>query len=338
MAFHRIYTMAHLTDQKITDRYAIYCGDSCEVLADLPGESIGISIYSPPFEDLFRYSSHDRDLGNCRDSEEFLTHYRFIVEDLYRITQPGRMTCIHCSDLGANGKGTLRDFPGEIIRLHQEVGWQYHDRKSVFKEPWRVALRTRALCLRHSQVVKDASWCRSALPDYLIVMRKPGDPTVEIEHPNGFSEYPGTLPIFPPDTGWEEEWRALQVEYEGFTGHQRENKLSHVIWRRLASPFWDDVRIENVLPFTQSKDEDAEKHVCPLQLDVINRALMLWSIEGDRMVTPFMGVGSEVYCAVKMGRLAVGCELKKSYYDQSDRNVSAAESGWKQGQDQGSLF
>lgn len=332
--------MAHLIDQKHGPGYTLYNGDSCDVLGELPDESIDISIYSPPFADLYRYSSSDRDLGNCRDYDEFLEHYRFIVEHVYRMTRPGRMTVVHCMDLGktgasTSGKSPLRDFPGDILRLHEDIGWGYWDRKTIWKEPWRVALRTRALCLRHSQVVKDASWCRSALPDYLIVMRKPGEADPPIEHAAGFSTYPGTLPIFPPTPGWEDEWRSLQIEYAGYKGDQGANKLSHTIWRRLASPLWDDVRIQRVLPFQQSKDEEAEKHVCPLQLDVIERALMLWSNPGDTMLTPFLGVGSEAHCAVSMGRKAIGCELKPSYFAQAVKNV---ESPWADATGQEALF
>lgn len=330
--------MAYLIDSEMGDEYALYNGDSCEILPTLPSGSVDISVYSPPFADLYRYSSSDRDLGNCRTYDEFLEHYRYIVHEVYRLTAPGRMSAVHCMDLGGAGKSSIRDFPGDIIRLHESEGWEYWDRKCIWKEPWRVALRTRALCLRHGQVTKDASWCRSALPDYLLVFRKPGDPERPIEHSDGFDYYPGTLPIYPPTNGWEDEWRALQVEYEDFHGDQKENKLSHVIWRRLASPFWDDVRIERVLPFEQTKDEEAEKHVCPLQLDVIERALMLWSIEGDTVLTPFMGVGSEVYTAVSMGRKGLGVELKEAYYKQAVKNVAAGVDGWKAGQKQPELF
>lgn len=330
--------MAFLINQTEGDGYALFNGDSCEVLPGLPGGSVDISIYSPPFADLYRHSSSERDLGNCRTYAEFLEHYTFVVREVYRLTAPGRMSCVHCMDLGGAGKKALTDFPGDIIRLHLGEGFEYWDRKSIWKEPWRVALRTRALCLRHGQVTKDASWTRSAPPDYLLVFRKPGDPERPIQHGEGFSRYPGTLPIFPPTNGWEEEWRALQREYEDFAGDQRENKLSHVIWRRLASPFWDDVRIERVLPYDSSKDEEAEKHVCPLQLDVIERALMLWSIEGDTLLTPFCGVGSEVYAAVQMGRRGIGIELKESYYRQAVRNVEAGAAGWKARDEQGRLF
>ncbi len=331
--------MAYLISQKtIGDVAQLYNGDSCEVWPKLPAESIGIHVYSPPFADLYRYSSSDRDLGNCRTYQEFINHYRFIVAATFHASAAGRMSCVHCMDLGGAGKKPLHDFPGDIIRLHESEGWTYWDRKTIWKEPWRVALRTRALSLRHGQVTKDASYTRSASPDYLLVFRKPGEPKVPIEHPDGFKTYPGTLPIFPPENGWEKEWRALQEKYHDFDGDQRENRLSHTIWRRLASPFWDDVRIERVLPFQASKDEEAEKHVCPLQLDVIERALMLWSVEGDTLGSPFSGIGSEPFCAVSLGRKAVGCELKESYYSQGERNVEQGAKGWKASVDQGELF
>lgn len=331
--------MAHLIEQHSAPggEFAIYNGDSCEVLPELPDGCLDISVYSPPFADLYRYSSSIRDLGNCRTYQEFLKHYRFIVREMFRLTAPGRMSLVHCMDLGGNGKAAIRDFPGDIIRLHESLGFEYWDRKVVFKEPWRVALRTRALSLRHGQVTKDASWCRSALPDYLLVFRKPGEPQTPISHDQGFDTYPGEFPIFPPVAGWEAEWRALEDRFKGWAGDQKENKLSHHVWRRLASPVWDDVRIERVLPFKKSKDEEAEKHVCPLQLDVIERALMLWSCPGDTLGTPFMGVGSEVYSAVTMGRRAIGVELKPTYYLQAKSNIEAALEGFRSSLAQPSL-
>lgn len=336
--------MAYVIDSIETDQYALFNGDSTEVLAELPGASVDLSVYSPPFSDLLRYSSSDRDLGNSRTHEEFLEHYSFIVREIYRLTRPGRMSAVHCMDLAktagtsTSGKSPLRDFSGDIIRLHQEAGFDFWDRRTIFKEPLMVAMRTRALALRHYQVVKDASWCRSALPDYLLFFRKPGEPEVPISHENGFTYYPGTLPIYPPTPGWEAEWAAIQEEFKDFDGDQAENKLSHYIWRRLASPIWDDVRSGRVLPYRESKDEEAERHVCPLQLDVIERAVMLYSNPGEVVLTPFLGVGSEAYVAVQMGRRAIGCELKPAYYVQAVRNVEAGLSGWADEHAQEELF
>lgn len=329
--------MVNVIAQELTSTHTLYNGDSCDVLPSLPDECAGIQVYSPPFRDLLRYSSSDRDLGNCRTPEEFLDHFRFIVNESFRIAQRGRMSCVHCMDLGGAGKKPISDFPAEIRELHEEAGFDYWDRKTIFKEPWRVARRTRALSLKHGQVVTDASWCRSALPDYLLVFRKPGEPETPIVHPRGFTDYPGEFPIFPPEAGWEDQWRHLKQHYKDWEGDQRENKLSHAIWRRLASPIWDDVRIDRVLPFESTKDDESEKHVCPLQLDVIERCLMLWSIKGDTLVTPFLGVGSEAFSAVSMGRLAIGCELKPIYYRQAVDNVKAGAKGWRVGADQQSL-
>ncbi len=294
--------------QKITDDWAVYNGDCCEVVPDLPDKSVHVSIYSPPFSDLYNYSSNERDMSNSLTYKQFFEHYKFIVEQIQRVTLPGRITCVHCMDL-KDGPG-LRDFPGDIVRLHEDCGFIYHSRHVIWKEPLRVAIRTRSQGLMHKQIVKDSSLCRVALPDYVLTFRNQGTNEVPIAHPLGLSKYVGERKI-PSDL------------VQRFQGHKnpKTNKMSHWIWQQYASAFWDDIRIGRVLEYKPAKDKDDEKHVCPLQLDVIERCLVLWSNSGETMLTPFMGVGSEVYGAVSSGRKAIGVELKKNYYRQALRNL-----------------
>jgi len=304
--------------QTITDRYALYNGDCLEVLPELPEGSIHLSIYSPPFAGLYHYSSSERDLSNVRSYEEFLEHYRYVTAELYRVTMPGRMTGVHCMDvpLSNTGRGDkLRDFPGDIIRLHESQGWDYVARYSVWKEPLTVRNRTMTKSLAHKTIVDDSSRCSNASADYLLIFRKRGENPMPIAHPVGLLEYAGEREI-PHDV----------LKYKGWTGNQIENRYSHWIWRQYASAFWDDVRLDRVLPFRGARDSEDEKHVHPLQLDVIHRCVQLWSNPGERVLTPFMGVGSEVYEPVRLGRFGVGIELKPSYYRQAIKNLEALES------------
>lgn len=304
-----------ILDQTITDRYALYLGDSMEVMPTLPPESVGLTVYSPPFAGLYQYSSNERDLSNCRNYDEFLTHYRFIVREIHRLTQPGRMSAVHCMDVPTSntGKGdALSDFPGDIIRLHRDLGFDYVARYHVWKEPLMVRLRTMAKGLEHRTMTEDATRCSVASADYLLIFRKRGENQRPVAHPNGLLEYAGSREI--P--------REL-LSFRGHTGLQRENRYSHWIWRQYASAFWDDVRVKRVLPFRDARDDQDEKHVHPLQLDVIERAITLWSNPDDVVLSPFAGVGSEVYGAVKLGRRGVGIELKPSYYRQSLKNLAA---------------
>ena len=304
-----------VSDQTITDRYAIYLGDCIDVMQSLPSERVHLSIYSPPFGGLYHYSSSDRDLSNARSYEEFLEHYGFVVAEIKRLTLPGRMTCVHCMDVpsGNSGRDHLRDFPGDIIRLHERLGFHYIARYHVWKEPLGVRNRTMVKNLAHQMIVEDSSRCSVASADYLLVFRKHGDNPIPITHPHGLTEYAGerTMPV------------ELQ-HYRNWTGKQTENRYSHWIWRQYASAFWDDVRIGRVLPFKAAKDQEDEKHVHPLQLDVIERCCVLWSNPGETVLTPFMGVGSEVYGALVNGRRAIGIELKPSYYRQADKNIAHA--------------
>jgi hypothetical protein len=302
-----------IADQTITEDYAVYMGDCCEVLPSFGDGSVHLSIYSPPFGGLYHYSSSDRDLSNARDYEEFFEHYGFVVREISRVTMPGRLTGVHCMDVpsGNSGIDNLRDFPGDIIRLHEASGFQYIARYCVWKEPLGVRNRTMAKNLAHKTIVDDSSRCSVASADYLLMFRRKGENPVPIAHPTGFTEYAGER--IPP---------ADILRYRGWTGNQIENRYSHWIWRQYASAFWDDVRIGRVLPFRAAKDSEDEKHVHPLQLDVIERCVVLWSNPGETVLTPFMGVGSEVYTAVRLGRRGVGIELKQSYYRQAIKNLA----------------
>lgn len=303
-------------DQVIGEDYALYLGDCCEVMPTLPDGSIHISVYSPPFGGLYNYSSSERDLSNCADYSEFFKHYEYVVKELFRLTLPGRMTAVHCMDVpsGNSGVDHLIDFPGDIIRLHEKIGFRFIARYAIWKEPLAVRNRTMAKNLAHKTVVDDSSRCSVASADYLLVFRKRGENQVPIEHPNGFLSYAGARDV-PHEL----------LKFRGYQGNQIENRYSHWVWRQYASAFWDDIRLDRVLPYKESRDEEDERHVHPLQLDVIERCLHLWSNPGETVLTPFMGVGSEVYVAVDMGRRGLGIELKESYYSQAVRNVQSVK-------------
>ncbi|MEY4375215.1 MAG: hypothetical protein RL760_1382 [Candidatus Eisenbacteria bacterium] len=307
-------------EQVVTPRYAIYNGDSCEVLPTIPDGKVGLSVYSPPFAQpgggaLYHYSSSPRDLSNARTFDEFLTHYAFMVREILRATMPGRMTAVHCADVptGNTGCDHLFDLPGEIIRLHESIGFRYAARYAIWKEPLAVRNRTLAKNLAHKTIVDDSADCSNAGADYLLLFRKPGENVVPIAHPNGLMEYAG-----------EREIPAELHRYKGWKGKQTENRFSHWIWRQYASSFWDDIRLDNVLPFRDARDDQDEKHVHPLQLDVIERCVQLWTNPDEIVLTPFMGVGSEVYGAVRAGRRGIGCELKPSYFRQAVKNLADA--------------
>ncbi len=313
-------------DQALTDRYALYHGDCMEVMPTLPAGSVHLSVYSPPFAGLYNYTSSERDLSNCSNYDEFFEHYGYVVGEIARVTMPGRISAVHCMDVptGNSGRDALRDFPGDIIRLHAEHGFDYIARYHVWKEPLAVRNRTMKKDLAHRTIVEDSSRCSVASADYLLAFRRRGENPVPITHPVGLLEYAGERRI--PDE---------LHRYRGWEGKQTENRYSHWIWRQYASAFWDDVRIDRVLPFKEARDDEDERHVHPLQLDVIDRTLVLWSNEGETVLTPFMGVGSEVYAAVRAGRRGLGVELKASYYRQAVANVAGAETD---GTEQGSLI
>jgi len=316
-------------DQKITEQYAVYNGDCIEVLADMPDNSVHFSIYSPPFAHagggLYTYSSSDRDLSNNPNYERFFEHYGFVVAHVARLTMAGRLTAVHCTDTISSNTGMdhLIDFPGDIIRLHEKYGFQYVARHTIWKEPLWVRNRTLTKNLAHKTIVDDSAYAGVASADYLLMFRKKGRNPVPIAHPTGLDEYAGESPV-PSDV----------AAYRRWGGKQTENRFSHWIWRQYASSVWDDIRQGRVLPYQDCKEPDDEKHVHPLQLDVIDRAITLRSNPGERVLTPFMGVGSEVYSAVCLGRQGIGIELKAAYYRQAIANLSQAEAGKKDGSQQ----
>ena len=321
-------------DQTIEEDYAIYNSDCMEVLPSLSDESIDLSIYSPPFAGLYNYSSSERDFSNCENKEQFLDQYDFLVSEMARVTKPGRITAVHCTDVFDNSC-YLWDFPHEIIKIHEKYGFQYRNRITIWKEPLKVRMRTMVKSLMHKLIVEDSTQCFTAMPDYVLIFTKKGENEVPVTHDTGFKYYAGDIPILPNILqAWNnannskldenELWEHLKTSY---FDHEdpKSNKLSHYIWQRYASSVWDDIRIDNVLPFRDSKEEDDEKHVHPLQLDVIDRLVDLYSNAGEVVLTPFMGVGSEVYSPVSMGRKAIGIELKDSYFKQAKINMNMAK-------------
>lgn len=303
-----------IIDQKITKDYAIYNGDCVEVMSDLPTGSIHLSVYSPPFAGLYHYSSDERDISNCYDYEQFYKHYGYVVKELHRITMSGRITAVHCTDipLSNSGRDALYDLPGGIIKLHEDLGWHFIARHTIWKEPLWVRNRTMTKNLAHKTIVDDATNAGVASADYMLIFRRSGDNPIPVAHPTGLEYYAGESPL-PEDC----------LQYKGWKGKQTENKYSHNIWRRYASSIWDDIRMNRVLQFQDSKDPDDEKHVHPLQLDVIDRIVTLRSNKGENVFTPFMGVGSEVYSAVSNDRKGIGAELKPSYFKQAVMNLES---------------
>lgn len=314
-----------IKEQEVTDNYALYLGDCMEVLPAIATNTIHLSCYSPPFGGLYQYSSDERDLSNCLNRDEFFDHYEFVVSEIERLTKPGRMSAVHCADIptGNSGLDHLIDLPGEIIRLHQKLGFQFAARHFIWKEPLLVRNRTMTKSLSHKGITIDSTKSSIANADQLIIFRKKGTNAVPVAHPNGFLSYAG--------------FHAPPVEvlkYRGWKGSQLENRYSHWIWQQYADAFWLDIRIDRVLPHREAREDETEKHVHPLQLDVIERCLALYSNPGESVLTPFMGVGSEVYGAVREGRKGIGIELKQSYYRQAVKNVARAISDKESESDQ----
>lgn len=301
--------------QQITDRYAIYNGDCIEIMQQLPSESVHLTVYSPPFAGLYQYSSDDRDMSNCLNYDEFFEHYGFCLDQIQRVTMPGRISAVHCMDIPLSNAGcdSMFDLPGRIIREHEARGFAYGGRRVIWKEPLMVRNRTMMKSLHHKTLCEDSTRCSIANADYLLMFRRKGDNPVPVIHDVGLMHYSGERMI-PPDV----------MSYRGMKGDQKKNQYSQWIWRQYASSVWDDIRIDNVLPFRSAKDGEDEKHVHPLQLDVIDRAVVMWSNPGETVLTPFMGVGSEVYGAVRAGRRGIGAELKPSYYRQAVKNLESA--------------
>jgi DNA modification methylase len=312
-----------IKDQVITNDYALYNSDCMYVLPTLADESIDLSVYSPPFAGLYNYSSSENDFSNCESKEQFLQQYEFLVKEKARVTKPGRITAVHCTDIHDN-QCYLWDFPHEIIRIHEKYGFHYRNRITIWKEPLKVRMRTMVQSLMHKFIVEDSTRCFTAMPDYVLIFTKRGDNKVPVTHPCGLQEYFGETPFLPAHIETYGNYADFRKKWIGFDGDPRENKMSHLIWQRYASSVWDDIRIDNVLPFRDAKEEDDEKHVHPLQLDVIDRIVELYSNPGEVVLTPFMGVGSEVYSPVSQGRKAIGIELKESYFKQAIANCEVA--------------
>lgn len=298
-------------DQFKTDSAALYCVDSVEAVKDLPDNSIHYSMYSPPFAQLYSYSNSERDMGNGKDDKEFFEHFRFLVGEMLRATVPGRLHSFHCMDLThskeRDGFIGIKDFPGDLIRAFQEKGWILHSKVVIWKNPLNAAVRTKALGLLHKQVCKDSAMVRQGIPDYLITMRKPGENPERIARKRGFERY----------IGGEPEPQEIKTD-----NHQT-NKYSHLVWQRYASPVWMDICATETLQAIA--EEDDARHICPLQLQVIERGIELWSNPGDVIFDPFAGIGSTGYQAIKQGRRFVGFELKKAYFDVAVKNLKNAD-------------
>ncbi|HEY4756040.1 MAG TPA: DNA methyltransferase [Ignavibacteriaceae bacterium] len=331
-------------DQIVTDKYAIYNSDCMQVMPSLSDKSIDLSVYSPPFAGLYNYSSSEHDFSNCETKEQFLDQYDFLIKEIARVTKPGRISAVHVTDVFDN-TCRLWDFPHEVIKLHEKHGFEYRNRITIWKEPLKVRMRTMVQSLMHKFIVEDSTKCFTAMPDYVLIFTKKGENKVPVTHPFGINEYFGETPILPnilrawnnaneSNLNEEQLWEHLKKVNDS----ENITKLNHYVWQRYASSVWDDIRIDNVLPFRDSKDPDDEKHVHPLQLDVIDRLVELYSNPNEVVLTPFMGVGSEVFSPVSMGRKAIGIELKDSYYKQAILNLKEAEKRFKAKQKQTSLF
>ena len=301
--------------QLITDRYAIYNADCIETMEQLPPSSIGLTVYSPPFAGLYQYSSDDKDMSNCINYDEFFTHYGFCIDQIARVTMPGRVSAVHCMDIPLSNAGcdSMFDLPGRIICEHEERGFAYGGRRVIWKEPLMVRNRTMMKSLHHKTLCEDSTRNSIANADYLLMFRRKGENQVPVTHEVGLLHYAGERNI-PADV----------LSFRGMQGDQKKNQFSQWIWRQYASSVWDDIRIDRVLPYRTGRDGGDEKHVHPLQLDVIDRAVTMWSNPGETVLTPFMGVGSEVYGAVQLGRRGIGIELKESYFKQAIKNMEIA--------------
>ena len=331
-------------EQTHEENYSIYNSDCMEVITTLKDESIDLSVYSPPFANLYTYSSSERDMSNVNSIDEFLMQYEFLVKEMSRVTKKGRINAIHITDM-CEVNGTLSDFPSKVIELHKKHGFEYKCRITVGKEPLKVKIRTMVQSLMHKYIIADSTRCFPANPDYILIFRKKGECEVPVKHEAGMKNYAGETLILPHMvTAWNNanNTNLTESELEEFLKKEEDDtkitKLNFYVWQRYANSIWDDIREGNVLPFKDTKEEDDEKHVTPTQLDVIDRIVELYSNPNEVVFTPFMGVGSEVFSPVSLGRKAIGIELKDSYYKQAILNVKEAEKRFKAKQVQKSLF
>ncbi|MCB6990646.1 site-specific DNA-methyltransferase [bacterium 210820-DFI.6.38] len=280
----------NVLDQVIKNKYAIYNGDSCEITKEIPDNSIHYTLFSPPFASLYTYSNSDRDMGNSKGDDEFYEHFVFLAKELYRITMPGRLLSFHCMDLPLmkerDGVIGLKDFPSIIRQVFEDCGFIYHSKVTIWKNPVTEMQRTKALGLLHKQIRKDSTMNRQGIPDYIVTMRKPGDNPERVEH---------TQETFPVD-----------------------------VWQNYASPVWMDIRQSDTLQKKSARDDKDERHICPLQLEVIQRCIELWTNPNDIVFDPFGGIGSTAYVALTLGRRAISSELKESYFKQMKGNVEEA--------------
>lgn len=300
-------------DQVVTDDYAIYQGDSCEIIRAIPGDSIHFGIHSPPFEGLYKFSNYDRDISN-NEGPQFWEHYAFLIQELLRVTMPGRLCSVHVMQLPTSkirhGHIGMRDFRGEVIRAYEDAGWIFHSEVCIWKDPVVAQQRTKSIRLLHKQIVKDSTISGQGLADFIVTFRKPGD------NPEPVS---GCFDCYYGANGTEPDFSKYTTATDG------RNWYSIEVWQRYASPVWMDINQTRTLQYRGGRDEKDEQHISPLQLDVIERCIDLWSNPGDTVLTPFLGIGSEVYCAVEMGRKGIGIELKPSYFSQAVRNLANAK-------------
>ncbi len=313
--------MARVNDQASGKDWTVWNADCVEVARGLPDASVGMTVYSPPFESLYTFSDDPRDMSNCRDKDTFWTHYKFLIGEVLRATKPGRLCAVHCMQLPTSktrdGFIGIRDFRGEIVRAHQDAGWYFHSEVMIRKDPVAAMQRSKSIGLLHKQIVKDSTISRMALADYIVVFRKPGDNPEPVSGP--FDAYYGneTTPDGPLKS--ESAFRGVSHDRPGDPWY------SVAVWQRYAESVWLDISQGDVLSRKDARDEPDEAHISPLQLTVIRRCLDLWSNPGDVVFSPFAGIGSELYVAIQMGRKAIGSELKPSYFRQAVKNLTSVE-------------
>lgn len=312
----------HAVDQVITDDYAIYQGDCCELIRAIPTETVHFGIHSPPFEGLYKFSNFDRDISN-NEGSAFWEHYAFLIQELFRVTRPGRLHSVHCMQLPTSktrhGFIGMRDFRGEIVRAYEDAGWIFHSEVCIWKDPVVAQQRTKSIRLLHKQITKDSTISGMGLADYVVSFRKPGDNADPVDGP--FEKWAGDNSLDVSRAAYDRH--AAQTRAEGRAPWPFEQWRSILIWQRYASPVWSDIDQTRTLQYRSARDEKDEQHISPLQLDVIERCMDLWSCPGESVLTPFLGIGSEVYVAAQMGRKGIGFELKPSYFAQAKRNLAA---------------